>query len=75
MSTRPSVKTSVDVSGLRRPIEPFEIACVLIGAAAIGLASFVGWAGHDRTGASLILMAAAGVLALFVYRLRNGECD
>jgi hypothetical protein len=75
MPSRLPVKTSVKARPGRRPIEAFEIASALIGAAAISLASFVYWAGCDQSGASLILFASAGVLAVFMYGIREAHRD
>jgi hypothetical protein len=65
----------IDVRGLRRPIGAFEITCAIIGAAAIGLASFVYWGVGDQNGASLILMGAAGLNAVLMNGARKAQRD
>ena len=71
MPTPLPVKTLVKVRRARWPIEAFEITSVLIGAAAVSLASFVYWAGHDESGASLILLATAATLAVIMHGTRD----
>jgi hypothetical protein len=51
-----------------RPVQSstkaFDWSCAAIGAAAIGLASFVDRFCYDRTGAVLILLMAGGLIAV-----------
>jgi hypothetical protein len=65
----------VKVRGMRRPIETFEIAFALIGAAAISLASFVYWGVYHQSGASFILVGTAGLLGVLMNSLRKPNPD
>ena len=53
----------------------FEIACALVAAAAVSLASFVYWAILDQNGASLILIGTAGLLAILLRGLCKERID
>ena len=50
----------------------FEIACVLIAAVAVSLASFVYWAVFDQTGSSPLLIGAGSVLPILMHGVRKG---
>jgi len=56
--------------GMQAPIA-FAVTCGLIGAAAVGLASFVYFGDYDQNGAALTLFGTAGVLGL----LRRGVTE
>jgi hypothetical protein len=46
---------------------PSQLSCAGIGAAAVGLAFFVGWACNDATGAALILLMTFGLIYLLLH--------
>lgn len=75
MPTPLPAKKLVDVRGLLCSIEPFEITCTLIGAAAISLASFAYWGVDDQNGASLLLIGVAGLLAVLMNGVRKAKPD
>jgi hypothetical protein len=75
MPTPLPVRKLVKARGLWRPIETFEIAFALIGAAAISLATFVYWGVHDQSGVSFILIGAAGLLGVLMNGLRKPKPD
>jgi len=75
MPTPLTVRKLVKMRGLRRPIEAFEIAFALIGAAAISLASFVYWGVYDQSGATFILIGTAGLLLVLMNGLRKPRPD
>lgn len=50
----------------RGPKTGFNLTCVAIGMAAVGLAIFVDYFCHDRTGAVLILLMTGGLNALLL---------
>lgn len=43
-------------------ITPSQFSCAAIGAAAVGLAIFVGWGGNDARGAALLLLMTLGLI-------------
>jgi hypothetical protein len=48
-------------------ISPSHFSCAAIGAAAVGLAFFIGWAGNDARGAALTLLMTAGLIWLLLH--------
>ena len=67
--------TAIDRMVCSKRFEAFEIALVLIAAAAASLASFVYWAVLDQNGASLILSGTASLLAILMHGVRKEKFD
>lgn len=53
----------------------FDLSCAVFGAAAIGLAIFVDQCCCDRTGALLVLLMAAGLIAVLMHGLSRGPLE
>jgi hypothetical protein len=75
MPNQPLSKILSKTHRVRRPIGAFEITCVLIGAAAVGLASFAHFNNHGQNGAPLILIAAAGLLGVLMRGVSETKCN
>ena len=57
---------------LRRiQIGPHVVSCAALGAAAVGIASFVGWACGDPVGALLTLVMVVSLLVAFLVHWRR----
>jgi len=44
-----------------------DLSCAAMGAIALGLASFIAWACHDRSGALLIMCMTGGLIAVLLF--------
>ena len=73
MPTGLPVASRMQAHPQQRSTRSLDLSCAAIGAIAIGLASFVAWACHDRTGALLIMLLTSGLIAVLLFGPGRGR--